>query len=80
MNTGIKREYPAMVNVGLATKAMLENVVRQFPDKHFTCTRGEICWKVRDTDGVEVLSAARLRADTWHMRAREGLIGKRAST
>ena len=74
MNTTDRKPYPAMVNVGMVTKAQLQALVSKFPDRHFTVTRGELVYKVRDMLGVEVLSAAIIRPDAWHIRACDGLV------
>lgn len=73
MNTD-RRELPAMVNIGVVDHAALERIVIQFPARYFTVTRGELCWKVRDHACREVLSAAIIRRNTWHVRACEGLL------
>lgn len=51
MSTATRKPYPAMVNIGMLTTAQLQTLVRQFPDRHFTVTRGELVYKVRDTEG-----------------------------
>lgn len=76
MNTVTQKPLPKMVNVGTITKVQLEALVKQFPTANFTCERGELVYKVRDTHRLEVLSAAIIRPGVWHVRAREGLVNK----
>lgn len=63
-----------MRNVGSMTRAQLNALIRQFPQNQIHITTSDLMVKVFSSAGTEVLSAAFIRRDTWHVRAREGLV------
>ena len=65
-----------MRNFGMMSGQQLNGLIRSIPKKGSTVRRGEISYSVHVGD-VQVLSAARIFGNKWHVRAVEGLIETR---